>query len=668
MTRLAGLVLLSLLVGVGTVVPGSAPERGSVTVAPEVGMAGNYGTWTVTWRVGRDGVATGGGIRVQLPDTWHAGDRNSANRLQALDPRADHYVSARVSRSDVRLETRVESQPDSYLVKSARPSLDGRLERYVIVVRVTVAEGRLRPGDTVDVVYGDRSGGSRGMRAAITTTEAEPVLSAVDPEGSGRFELLPDGPTLTAVSGPAAELLLVVPSQAVVGTPTTVHLAVVDRDANPVADYRGEVELRLLQGEAVLPDTGEMEGAWTRFELTPSGAGVIRLQASSLGRILLARSNPMKVTEHETDRRILWGDLHSHSHYSWDGVGRDPFQYARRVSALDFYAMTDHSRSRQDGMPRGLGPHVWNEYTAQVEAHNDPPAFVTLHAYEISLGAPWGHHNVYFRDDPGALVAAEGTGLPELWQQLEAGRALTIPHHTGKFPSPVRWDVHDPERRRNFEIYSAHGLSEVHDPAHPLAFEQSDFTSPSRSVDGPQFAQHAWMAGLRLSTIAASDDHRSQPGKPHWGLAAVSATGSTRQEVFDALYERRTYGTTGARILLEFQIGGVDMGQAVSVKESPRLTIEAHGTDVIERIEVLRHSGTDGGFETAFTIEPEALDVTWSRVDSSFREDSIYYVRLLQRGRVRGRVAMAWSSPIWVSKLPQRTPTPPEGSRPGAGE
>lgn len=128
----------------------------------------------------------------------------------------------------------------------------------------------------------------------------------------------------------------------------------------------------------------------------------------------------------------------------------------------------------------------------------------------------------------------------------------------------------------------------------------------------------------------------------------MSATGSTRSEVFDALYERRTYGTTGARILLDFQVDGVGMGQTVSVGESPRLTIEAHGTDVIERIEVLRHGLTDGGFEIAFTLEPEALDVVWSSIDSSFREDSIYYVRLLQRGRVRGRVAMAWSSPIWV--------------------
>jgi hypothetical protein len=312
--------------------------------------------------------------------------------------------------------------------------------------------------------------------------------------------------------------------------------------------------------------------------------------------------------------------------------------------------MTDHSRSTEEGLTRGLGAHVWEEYTAQVEAHNDPPDFVTLHAYEISLGAPYGHHNVYFRGEPGALVVAEGTTLLQLWEELESGRALTIPHHTGKFPSPVRWDIQDPELRRSLEIYSAHGLSEAFDPDHPLAFEQSDFTAPSRSARGPQFAQDAWIEGLRLSTIAASDDHRAQPGKPHWGLAAVSATGLTRDEIFESLYERRTYGTTGARILLSFRVNGVEMGQTVSVEQSPLLAVEAHGTDVIERIEVLRYSPSDRAFGVVFAVEPETLDVTWSRSDPSFREDSIYYVRLLQRGRVRGRVAMAWSSPIWVRK------------------
>ena len=42
---------------------------GSVTVSPNQSVAGEFGTWTVTYQVGRQGIRRGGGIRVQLPDT-----------------------------------------------------------------------------------------------------------------------------------------------------------------------------------------------------------------------------------------------------------------------------------------------------------------------------------------------------------------------------------------------------------------------------------------------------------------------------------------------------------------------------------------------------------------------------------------------------------------------
>ena len=54
------------------------------------------------------------------------------------------------------------------------------MERYVFVVRVTVSEGRLVEADTIEIIYGDTSEGSRGMRAAIVSTTPEPILVAVD--------------------------------------------------------------------------------------------------------------------------------------------------------------------------------------------------------------------------------------------------------------------------------------------------------------------------------------------------------------------------------------------------------------------------------------------------------------------------------------------------------
>jgi hypothetical protein len=641
---------LSLLVVLYLRATPSSFQEGVVTVSPDSGVAGNFGTWTVTYRAGAQGIAEGGGVRVELPDTWHAGDRNSANPLQATNPRRDHYVSARSSRDSVRLETIVEGESDDVLVKSARQSLDGRSERYVWVVRVKITQGTLHSGDTLSVVYGDTSAGSRGMRAAVVATPPEPILVAVDTAGTGRFELHAGPPTIRAKSGPPAQLHLYGPSDVVVGRPSELRLAVVDANANPVADFEGDVRFQIVQGSVQLAEVVRQNLArgWGAVPFTPTSAGILRISASALGGILNARSNPIRVNLKDPERSVYWGDLHSHSQYSWDGVGASSFDYARHVSALDFYALTDHS-SMPAADTRGLGPHVWQEYNALTDKHYDPGRFVTFHAYEASFGTPYGHHNVYFRGEPGPLLApGDSVGLPELWKALTAGNALTVPHHTGKFPGGVRWDVHNPELRRNFEIYSAHGLSEAFDRDHPLAFEQSDFTAPSQSANGPQFAQDAWAHGLVLSTIASSDDHRAQPGRPHWGLAAVRAAGLSREEVFDALYERRTYGTTGARILLEFSVNGQPMGQTATASTSPRLEIAAHGTDIIEEVQVLRYSKSARGFDVIHTMQPEALDFTWASLDPGFREDSIYYVRLRQRGQIGGRIAMAWSSPLWV--------------------
>src|SRR5439155_16917701 len=57
-------------------------DSGEVSLRPESAIAGEYGTWTLTYRAGQT-IKTGGGVRVQFPEAFHAGIRNSAFRLQA---------------------------------------------------------------------------------------------------------------------------------------------------------------------------------------------------------------------------------------------------------------------------------------------------------------------------------------------------------------------------------------------------------------------------------------------------------------------------------------------------------------------------------------------------------------------------------------------------------
>jgi len=638
-----------------SVLPPMEVPEGTITVTPVQSTAAAYGTWTVTYRSGKSGVRRNGGIRVQLPDSWHSGIRNSANRLQASDPAADNYVSSHCSCTGINLRTWVEYEPGlNPLVKNHRPGLDGRLSRYIYVVRVWVMNGDLKEGDTIAVVYGDTSRGSRGMQAGIISTPVEPLLLAVDLQGAGEFRMHPDHPGLKLNAGPATELMVHGPATLIQGKPAELLLAVVDVNQNPAELFSGRLELQVTQGQADVPSTVTFHSqrGWELVKFLPRAPGIIRITAiASVDHRLQATANPMKVFDREPEFKIYWGDLHSHTHYSWDGVGHNNFEYARNTSGLDFYAMTDHSDPAVGAFAEGLGPSVpdvWSEYTALTDRHYEPGHFATIHAYECSFEAPYGHHNVFFRGKPGPLFAEGDVSLPELWKALKAGEALTIPHHTGKMPFPIFWNPHNSELDRNIEIYSAHGLSEAYDPSHPLSFENSTFTDSSKSVKGPQYVQDAWAQGLQLSTIASSDDHRAHPGQPQYGLAAVAAPGLTRGEIFDALYQRRTYGTTGSKILLEFSIEGQSMGREVTVRDKPKLSIEAHGTAEIETVEVLRYSNSAGGFQILQTMHPATADFSWNAADETFREDSTYYVRLRQFGLVRDHVAMAWSSPIWV--------------------
>jgi hypothetical protein len=636
-------------------VPGRVPPMvhpaGSVEVSPASGMAGVYGTWTVTYRVGAGGIRKNGGIRVQLPDAWHAGVRNSANRLQSSDAASRNYISSYCSQPGIELRTWVEYEPspDDVLVKDYRPGLDGRQSRYIYVMRVWVLNGDVSEGSTISVIYGDTSKGSAGMLAGIIDTQPEPVLLAADTSGTGDFHLHPSCPAFTIYAGPAVELLASGPSTLVLSSPADLLLSVVDVHQNPANWDNGEIALHVVSGKADVPAIIKFESnrSWTKVRFVPREVGILRIKATDAAGRLFANVNPMKVFYQEPELKTFWGDLHSHTHYSFDAVGRNSFSYARYTSGLDFYAMTDHSS------PDGLGPNtpeIWAEYTALVDEHHKPGEFVTLHAYECSLGAPFGHHNVFFRGKPTGLPLSEEVSLYQLWKVLHAGEALTIPHHTGKMPFPIFWTPHNGELDRNIEIYSAHGLSEEYNPLHPLSFENSTFTDPSESVKGPQYVQDAWAQGLRLSTIASSDDHRAHPGQPQYGLASVAAKALTREEIFDSLYRRRTYGTSGAKILLDFTIDGQPMGQQVVVQGAPSLAIEAHGTDAIDLLEVLRYCKTDGHFKVIFSLHPDSFDLNWTGLDKTLEEDSIYYVRLRQAGLIRNQIAMAWSSPIWVKR------------------
>lgn len=150
---------------------------------------------------------------------------------------------------------------------------------------------------------------------------------------------------------------------------------------------------------------------------------------------------------------------------------------------------------------------------------------------------------------------------------------------------------------------------------------------------------------VELETDAASRQGLA-PGQV--GIVAVRAAAVTRADVFDALHDRRTYAITGSRIVLDVSVAGVEMGGQGEAAGPVGIRCTARGTDVVDLVEVLRHAGGQPGFRVIASLCSFAETVDWSVSDDPPRGPAICYVRLRQRTPVRGRIPMAWSSPVWL--------------------
>ena len=340
---------------------------------------------------------------------------------------------------------------------------------------------------------------------------------------------------------------------------------------------------------------------------------------------------------------VFFGDIHSHSGESKGpacGAGTidENYTYARDVAALDFFSLTDHDWQILDY-------EDWEVRLKKADEYYEKGVFVTLPGFEWT-SRRYGHRNVYYRDTANCPLIRSLNGSIELrptrlWEELRQRgiKAITVPHHTNVSPFPVDWSFHDPEYERLVEVYSSWGNSEYYGA--PLSW-------PPHRVEGCS-VQDGLARGYKLGIIASSDSHDGHPGNAHGirgvvgsGLVAVLASELSRDAVFNALYERRCYATTGARILLEFSVEGQLMGSEITVtrETSPRhVKIYVEGTHSLSHVEVIRDN--DIIYRRRITGKRAVVEFTDRE---PLTNTSYYYVRVTQED-----YEMAWSSPIWVS-------------------
>jgi hypothetical protein len=508
------------------------------------------------------------------------------------------------------------------------------LDRHLLAIHI---RGRdLEAGERLRIVYGAGPAGA----ACDGYAERDTVLwLAVDGDGDGVRAPLPDSPRIDVLPGPAAMLVLTLPSVARPGETVRLTMAALDGVGNSGVKLAAGVRLEAEPAIPGLPDRVVLspgDGGLAAVELEVPAEGTFRVRARGPDG-LTGTSNPMVVSERGP--RVLWADLHGHSGIS-DGTGtaEDYLRYARDVAGLDAAALTDHDHWGVRFLDQS--PDLWQEIRAQTAAFHQPGRFVTLLGFEWTSWLHGHRHVLYFGDDGEVLSSIDRNyDTPaELWAALRGCTALTIAHHSAGGPVATNWDfAPDPELEPVTEIVSTHGSSEA--PDAPAAIY-----SP---VPG-NFVRDVLGRGFRLGFVGSGDSHDGHPGLAHFnapsgGLAAIVAEERTRAAVYEALKARRVYASNGARILLRMAVAGHPMGSEIVVPsdglEQAELVVMAVTTAPAERIDVIRSGEVrqsvagDGLEELLFTTPLEQL-----------RANEYVYVRILQNDG-----GAAWSSPVFFT-------------------
>ena len=639
---------------------------------------------TITYTVGREGIAAGGAVRLCPGKVLRFGAEswrlclqwaNGWGRLQRRNPGKPNYLDVTASRESVALRVSLMERASDrtqlmWLKRKLLQKLgfklapvdprDGFLENEKITV--AVERGELAAGDTIEFVLG-KGGGLTPPYGAMHTDFA----LEVDPSGAGRFQLEEAVPTISATGGKPARLEVIAPSIATPGGEARVLVRCLDARGVLTPGFSGRLFISAdaaldVPPTVIMPD--ENEGTvWFRGRV--SGAGTARVEVHDEDGRLEGRSNPVACVN--SPYLLLWGDLHTHSLVS-DGTQEPWYLYhrARELMGWDFTAVSDHD-TWSLGEERDRSPLEFELMMRAADENYRPGEFVTVRTFEWTNHV-LGHRTVMFGP------AAEPLFLPHtdrrystpelLFGALVGSDAIVVPHHPAwkTHAGEMRFDYGSPSAgfQRVAEVYSCHGNSEFYGCPRPMshvAMMEGPKGRLIRAVLGREYAgprsgsylRDALAAGHRLGLIAGSDEHIvgiDPHGAPKYqysgGTTGIFAGARTREASWEALKSRRVCGTTGARMLLEFRVDGVLHGAEITSDSAPRITGHVLGTGDLESVELVKFDS--GGYTTPW-IGGGGTEAFIDFTDRSFKENSFYYLRVVQ---VDGN--MGWAGPTWVDK------------------
>ncbi len=376
------------------------------------------------------------------------------------------------------------------------------------------------------------------------------------------------------------------------------------------------------------------------------------------------KSAPIKCFA-ENEKLLFWGLLHGESERFDSSENIEScMRHFRDERALSFYASSCFES--QEETPN----EMWKSISQNITEFDEADRFTTF------LGFQWYsskkdegiRHFVYSKDGKAILRAkdAKSNALKKIYKLLSPKEAISIPCFTMGKEYGCNFNDFNPEFERVVEIYNAWGSSECTEKeGNQMPIHAEGKTGINESAEGSVI--NALKRNLRFGFVAGGLDDRgvfanffeSDQVQYFPGYTAIISKEHTRQALFDALYNRACYATTGARMIMGLELAGSPMGSEIKTSNKPGLMINRHlsgyvaGTADLEKVEIIRNGTVIKTFEPkGYTLDftyddlKPFLEVTIDAKDKN-PPFAFYYLRATQ---VDGH--MAWTSPIWVDYLP----------------
>jgi len=605
---------------------------------PPVALDGEKGTWCLPFELARD---VGPGTLLKLQVFRRRNNRIAFKGIQADGPGDDGHITVRTC--------------DGAPLQVQRGEEDGTF-------LITVPEKGLSAGTTVAVTLSDvRAPTIRALNKFFVLYCPDTAEDTSRIWSDHNRHWIVAACTMHVLGGAIDHLRAYAPASVNVGEPFHVLIRPEDTFSNLSSETTGDIEVSLNSRRLKARVEQVNESTCVRLQVTLSEPGVHRLSVKEVGTGRETFTNPVLCSERPPALKPLWGMIHGHTEIS-DGWGTLDyyFRQMRDEAGLDFAASSDHDHLTE------TPDWLWDVTRNVVAKWNAPGEFVVFLGYEW---AKWrqngdGDRNVYYLHDDRPMYRSDNAHFPrppDLFRALAGETALVIPHHTGHSGNFCDWKDHDPRYERLVEIYQFRGSYECSAEAGNPVPERYDVPPVAKG-----YVQRALAMGWRVGFTGGGDDHCGHSGTDYptpWrktsykaGLTGLLAAELTREAVYEALYSRRVFATTGPRMLLVFELDGHLMGSEVSVAEEPSLAgsrtlhIEFHGTDPVDRIEIIRNNAVVQVFagdgleaEVSWTDARPLAEALLPPAEFCSHPFCFYYVRVVQKDG-----EAAWASPIWI--------------------